>query len=495
MFRLRSENISRNYEGISILRLIITLLLPVFFFNSLAAATNPPKDEVAIIGAGLAGLRASFELKKAGIPHTVYEAGGRLGGRVQSTDWPNLGAHFISELGGSFVNSDHRDLIELVKSLGLNLATLEPQNKYKMFCDITPCQGAKDLYAAYHKLGMRVLDEQKKLGDIEFRIDKPSLRFLELEKLSVYQYLKSLNSPQRFIQITRSLYQSTYGVDLEDQSALTFVDDFVMNPTRHFIDIDSNLGDEMFRIKEGTNQLVGRLSQQCGPIKLGHRVDQVSQKDQMIHLKITASGGKVNIAKFKYVIVTVPLPILQSDLKIDHPRSSELNHLTQSFTVGQNTKHFFFFNKAFWRDQGVCFPHIIGELGIVRGSDYHEGGSLHSLVFFTGGKASQLVSSWSSLERQKHVLDLISRAFPDVHRHFVSSAEGMRWIHHPLIKGSYTGGPRPGRWRQGKLWTSKRLDQIHFAGTFWSDDSQGYMNGAVASGKSAAQRIIREIKS
>jgi len=39
---------------------------------------------VAIIGAGITGLTAAFYLKRKGVPVTVYEAGPRAGGVIQS---------------------------------------------------------------------------------------------------------------------------------------------------------------------------------------------------------------------------------------------------------------------------------------------------------------------------------------------------------------------------------------------------------------------------
>src|SRR5262245_19696394 len=44
----------------------------------------PPCLRVAVIGAGLAGLAAAWYLVECGVETTVYEATGRVGGRVQT---------------------------------------------------------------------------------------------------------------------------------------------------------------------------------------------------------------------------------------------------------------------------------------------------------------------------------------------------------------------------------------------------------------------------
>src|SRR5436190_21570980 len=55
-------------------------------------ATHPPAGEVAIIGAGAAGMVAAYELLRAGIKPTIFEASDRIGGR----HWSN---HFQDRKG------------------------------------------------------------------------------------------------------------------------------------------------------------------------------------------------------------------------------------------------------------------------------------------------------------------------------------------------------------------------------------------------------------
>src|SRR6188768_467603 len=49
-----------------------------------AAPNKPAPPDVAIVGAGLAGLQCAYTLAGAGITATIYEASSRVGGRQKS---------------------------------------------------------------------------------------------------------------------------------------------------------------------------------------------------------------------------------------------------------------------------------------------------------------------------------------------------------------------------------------------------------------------------
>jgi protoporphyrinogen/coproporphyrinogen III oxidase len=70
---------------------------------------------VAIIGAGITGLTAAFYLKRAGVPVTVYEAGSRAGGVIQSIRKDG----FLAEFGPNTILETSPKIAQLVSDAGL----------------------------------------------------------------------------------------------------------------------------------------------------------------------------------------------------------------------------------------------------------------------------------------------------------------------------------------------------------------------------------------
>src|ERR1700730_1530943 len=69
------------------------------------AAIRKPTRRVIVIGAGLAGLCAAYELRGLGFDVKIYEARSRVGGRVHSLDDFVNGK--IAEGGGELIGSNH----------------------------------------------------------------------------------------------------------------------------------------------------------------------------------------------------------------------------------------------------------------------------------------------------------------------------------------------------------------------------------------------------
>jgi oxygen-dependent protoporphyrinogen oxidase len=80
---------------------------------------------VAIIGAGITGLTAAFYLKRRGVPVTVYEASGRVGGVIQSVRKNG----FLAECGPNTLLETSPKIAQLVRDAGLASRRLDSDPK------------------------------------------------------------------------------------------------------------------------------------------------------------------------------------------------------------------------------------------------------------------------------------------------------------------------------------------------------------------------------
>ena len=153
-----------------------------FTQQALPQAASPKK--VLILGAGLAGLVAGYELNKAGHDVTILEAQLRPGGRVQTLREP-FSDGLYTEAGAARIPDNHDLTLHYVKHFGLTLVPFFPNKqamvfliggkriKGKSWADLDLSRVALDLTAEERRRGMSGL-LQKYLGDALNDIGDPS---------------------------------------------------------------------------------------------------------------------------------------------------------------------------------------------------------------------------------------------------------------------------------------------------------------------------------
>jgi monoamine oxidase len=95
---------------------------PEFLFEveALAAVRQSPlqKVDVVVVGAGISGLQAAYDIQKAGLSYIVLEARDRVGGKTLSVD--PLGEGKVVDLGAAWINSTNQSrMFAMTKEFGL----------------------------------------------------------------------------------------------------------------------------------------------------------------------------------------------------------------------------------------------------------------------------------------------------------------------------------------------------------------------------------------
>lgn len=98
-------------------------------FTAISLCAHSPSPKVVVVGAGMAGLTAAYRLQQQGLDVSVYEARGRVGGRILSVKINDC----IVELGGKNITDGGRaeNMMRLVQEFGLETTNTQ--------VDLDPC--------------------------------------------------------------------------------------------------------------------------------------------------------------------------------------------------------------------------------------------------------------------------------------------------------------------------------------------------------------------
>ncbi|MEY4590759.1 MAG: hypothetical protein RL497_2835 [Pseudomonadota bacterium] len=457
----------------------------------LAACASKPggkrKPQIAILGAGMAGLMAGYMLKKHGVSAQIYDAAERTGGRVFSQ--ANLVADGITtELGGEFIDSNHKTLLALAKEFKLPLldtAADTQVDKYDFYIENTHYT-VDDLLKALAPFSKSILADINSLPD-EITYKNPGNAH-KFDQLSIVDYLIKKGISGWLLALFDSAFTTEYGLDAAEQSAVNFL--FLFDPSLKADEFELfGESDERYKIAGGNQQLVDKLAEQLPNIHLSYEVQAISNAGPGYRV-LFRNGEDIY---FDYIICTLPFTKLrQVNLKIAGISATKRIAIN-SLGYGTNAKFFLGFHKRLWRELGFS-GQVFTDTSVQLAWDNSQmqPGQAGGLTVFTGGSQSAAMLANPKPVQAQVYLKQLNKIYPSLQQFYNERFGMFYWPEHPHTLGSYACY-KVGQWSAFAGVEGEPVDNLYFAGEHCSADFQGYMEGAAETGVNAAMMVLKAL--
>jgi len=469
-----------------------------------AAADTVPVEtvtsDVAVVGAGLAGLTTARRLAAAGHDVVVLEARDRVGGRTLNHD---IGNGHVAEAGGEFVGPTQDRIVALAGEVGIGTF-----DEYDTGNDVYVNGGLRLKYSDSGLLGSllgtappdprllvdiahlsQTIDSMAKKIPLDAPWTAANADRYDAETLETWVRANSLNA-NGILALLSPFMEALVGAEPRDLSFL-FVLAYVAGAgnatTPGTLERLFNVrnGAQQSRIVGGSQQISINVADALGSaVRLSTPVRSISQSDTGV--VVTSDLVTVNAQR---VVVAVP-PALAARIDYDPLLPAARDQLTQRLAMGALMKVEAVYPTPFWRSNKLTGQFLTTSGPVGYGFDNSpQDGSLGVLAGFVGGAQNLTWGPKSPAERQAAVLQQYATMFKDDRFLNPISYFDMDWTTEQWSRGGPTALFGPGTLVGYGPSLRAPVGRIHWAGTETSDYWAGYMDGAVRSGERAAAEV------
>jgi monoamine oxidase len=450
-----------------------------------SAAPETLETDVAIVGAGFAGLTAARTLAAAGRDVVVLEARNRVGGRTVNRD---IGDGKVVEVGGQWVGPGQDRVLALADELGVETfpTYYEGRNimdlggKTRRYKGTIPKLAPHVLFdidrgrRRFNKLAAKVP------ADVPWRV--PNAR--KLDAMSLGGWLDD-NIRTRG---ARSLFEIACGTvwgARPEQVSLLWALTIVSGCGGFDYLVDTEGGAQQDRFVGGSAVLCERMSEDLGDrVLLGAPVQSIDQDDGGV---LVSSGPAV--VRARRAIVAMP-PALTSRIRFSPVLSGRRDQLVQRMASGALTKCTAVYDEPFWREDGLTGEAVSDEGPLETTFDNSPpDGSPGVLVGFIAGPAAIEHARRPVSERRRAVLDGLARLFGD-RAQSAGDYHEQAWAEEEWSGGGPVCSPSTGTLSLYGEELRRPSGRVHWAGAETATIWCGYMDGAVRSGERAAGETL-----
>jgi monoamine oxidase len=450
--------------------------------SGLPGLTKPTR-KIVVIGAGLAGLCAAYELDGLGYDVTVYEARDRFGGRVQSIG--NFVDGKIAEGGAELIGSNHPLWNSYKHHFNLSFSdVLEYGNSPFVLKGTTlTAEQSKDLTDEMEK-------QFKLLTNLAESIIDPfepwtNRNAKALDNISIGEWISRAKCSPLCRHAISVMLAADNGIPTNQQSLLAILAMVKGGGLdRYWTDT------ELFRCRGGNQTLAERfasqLNQKDGTVCKNSPVESISPSGTRVSLKVKGIEAPVEADD---VILAVPPSVWYT---INVERFPELAaRLSKSPKMGSNVKYLMRFEKRFWKE--FASSPTLSEDGPVdltweTTEEFKDNDGDFVMVAFSGSIDAEECAAWADDERKAKYIGAMQNPYPGIGQQ-IRKTEFMNWPSQDWTKASYYFPRRNEVTEWGPFWRAGYGGWLHFAGEHTSYAFMGYMEGALSSGYRLARRL------
>jgi monoamine oxidase len=432
---------------------------------------------VAVIGAGLAGLAAAYELSHAGYDVTVIEAQPRLGGRVQSLTDVVPGK--IVEGGGELIGDNHHAWLSYRAKFGLGLTQVHEGEDSPVIL-----RGRRLKKTEADELGEQMEKVFVELANLAKGVSDPYRPWLSslastYDQMSLKKWVQGRTTNSLCKYAVELQFSTDNGVPADKQSMLG-----ILAMVAGGGGMDYFTQTERHRCDGGNQQLAEKLVQPVKErLRLGVRVTAINASENTMVIEAVDRKGEQLKFAAKDVILAVPPSVWPS---VNCAKNALPKKRPQ---MGKNVKCLMYFPTEYWKKTKLS-PNLTSDepVELTWHATEEQQGRGHSLVGFSGADQAEACISWKPEKRVANYVTALARVYPGTGKELLDS-RFKNWPADPYVLASYAF---PGR-GEITVWGpifDKGVDHLHFAGEHTCYAFIGYMEGALQSGIRSANRLM-----
>jgi monoamine oxidase len=456
--------------------------------------------DVAVVGAGLAGLTAARQLARSGRSVVVIEARRRVGGRNLVEP---IGGGAAVEHGGQFFGTDARYSIQLAAEYGITTVPTYTsgdnvhlangiRTRYPAGDGGNPLTGAPpDAGAAEFAVALQQIDAFAREIPREAPWTHP--RAAEWDGMTLESWRRENVRTPAGVAFFDTVMRVVRACEPRETSFLSFLAYCAAagdegNPGTLSRVIAVKGGELELRFEGGSQPISLAIARELGRrVVLGSPVRRmVSERGRVTVVSDRASW------RARRAIVALA-PALCGAIDFDPPLPYRRAQLHHRYPQGSIIKVQAVYDRPFWRDEGLSGQTVADTPPVQLTYDNSPGdGSPGILMGFIAAAAAREWASRPAAERRAAVLGNLAAYFGEraaAPRRYLE----MDWPAEEWTRGCYSGYAPPGVLLEYGSALREPAGRVHWAGTETSAYFAGRMEGAVRSGRRAAEEVLERL--